>query len=554
MTRQNSDLYNDFFQLVSKLALTRIKRLSQTGEKINVASLAHALSSEQDIRRFVENNMLVADQGPTSPKTPDSPADKLEQLKSQKAGLIRELDELEFRLDEKEQFCKKALLLMSNLSSNPCNTALQQYIDKFKRLVQQDAKIKDLQSALNQLRDRALSEVPDDLQHFGGNSSGRRSKTHKKSALASTPDNHPISEKNSNFNEQSLWELLKVSYQDLIQGLRLCMGDVYQERLILLNKRIENVQSLENITQIGNDIITLLREFVDNISAEREAQAAAVLHEISCQVNEMEFFLTDSLDQVGETKKSNAEFNSRMVAELRELNQNANFSETLAELKKAVSTKLAKIKAALEKKNAEDELRNADITRKIENLRNGLQHMKTEADAAHQKIGKLKKQLLVDPLTGAFNRKAYDERIKDELERYLRYNRTFSLLLFDIDHFKIVNDRYGHAIGDKCLQEITRHTQALLRQNDVLFRFGGEEFVIILPETDRRGALQVAEKLRFAIEYIDFIMKEETLKITISIGLTMVNAQDKNVSNLFNRVDAAMYEAKQKGRNCVVQK
>jgi diguanylate cyclase (GGDEF)-like protein len=208
----------------------------------------------------------------------------------------------------------------------------------------------------------------------------------------------------------------------------------------------------------------------------------------------------------------------------------------------------------LEKKNREDELRNADITRKIENLRDGLQQMKTEADSARQKIGKLKKQLLVDPLTGAFNRKAYDDRIGEELERYLRYHRIFSLLLFDIDHFKIVNDRYGHAIGDKCLKEITRHGQSLLRQNDMLFRIGGEEFVIILPETDIKGASRVAEKLRSAIENIEFIMKEETLKITISIGLTMVNAQDKNVSNLFDRVDAAMYDAKQKGRNCVVRK
>jgi diguanylate cyclase (GGDEF)-like protein len=367
-------------------------------------------------------------------------------------------------------------------------------------------------------------------------------------------ENHQISKENGDSDEESFIKLLKESYKDLIQGLRLCMGDPYLERLTLMNRRIEDIHSFENIAEIGNDLVTLLCEVINNVSAQREAQAAAILHEISYQVYEMESFLEDSLDQVGKTEKSNAEFNSTIAVELKELNQNANFSKTLTELKRAVIAKLEKIKVVLEKKNREDELRNADITRKIENLRDGLQQMKTEADSARQKIGKLKKQLLVDPLTGAFNRKAYDDRIGEELERYLRYHRIFSLLLFDIDHFKIVNDRYGHAIGDKCLKEITRHGQSLLRQNDMLFRIGGEEFVIILPETDIKGASRVAEKLRSAIENIEFIMKEETLKITISIGLTMVNAQDKNVSNLFDRVDAAMYDAKQKGRNCVVRK
>ncbi len=552
MTRQNSDPYDDFFELVSKLTISRIRALSQTGEKVNAVTLADALRSEADIRRFIDNKMGASDNLLPSNEIPGEVSDKIAELKSRKAVLVKELDELEFRMEQKDQFCRKALLLMAGLSSTPGNASFQQQIDDFKLLVKNNAEIPQLENAFTRLKNEALKEIPGDTETSG---EPMPLETAASDAVRPAPETgHQAGDEVALPDERALLTVLKTAYLDLIQGLRLSLGEAYVERMARLSTRVEGIRAFGEISEIRKDIIGVLRGFIDNISTEREAAAAAVIHEISRQVNEMELFLADSLDQAGKTRQSNEDFNSRMAAELKELNQSANFSQTLEELKTAVVTKLAHIKAALEKKNAEDELRNADIALKIERLRQGLTHMKNEADAAHQKVGRLKKQLLLDPLTGAFNRKAYNDRIEDEMERYLRYHRLFSVLLFDIDHFKNINDGYGHAIGDKCLQEITRRTKALIRQNDLLFRIGGEEFVVILPETDRTGALQVAEKLRKTIEFIDFILKKKTLKITISIGLTTVSTEDRKVSSLFNRVDAAMYEAKQKGRNCVVQK
>lgn len=553
MIRQNSDSYHDFFKLVSKFTLSRIKILSKAGKQINTASLADALSSCREAQSLIEQKINEAIVSFSSQHTPSVFSSQIKQLKLEKESLARDLDELESRLEKKDRFFKTALLLMANLSSNSANMAFRHQIDLFKKLIKRNADDQALEKALNQLRDRALSEVFDEGQNASPQSLENGGNGVKKLGFFFKKKKQPIVE-NDAPDEQFGLDLLKASYQDFIQCLRMTLGEAYLDRLSRLNRRIEGIASIENIAEIRNDVISLLRMFIDSVSAEREAEAAAIIHEISRQISEMESFLSDSLDHVGATKQSNTEFNIRMVAELRELNQNATGSQTLEELKTAVVTKLAHIKTVLENKSREDELRNAGIAQKIERLRQGVRHMKKEADAANLKVGKLKEQLLLDPLTGAFNRKAYNERIRNEFERYMRYHRVFSLLLFDIDHFKSVNDQHGHAIGDKCLQEITRRTKELIRQNDLLFRIGGEEFVIILPETDGSGARQVADKLRCAVENMEFILKNTTLKITVSIGLSTVRPEDKEVPALFDRVDAAMYAAKKNGRNRVVLK
>jgi diguanylate cyclase (GGDEF)-like protein len=165
----------------------------------------------------------------------------------------------------------------------------------------------------------------------------------------------------------------------------------------------------------------------------------------------------------------------------------------------------------------------------------------------------LEQELLLDPLTGIYNRRAYDKHIKEELQRYHRYDHQFSLLLFDVDHFKHINDTYGHAIGDLCLKEIINRIRTILRESDFLARVGGEEFVVILPATGEAQAVDVAEKVRKAVEKTEFIHDQDTLPITISVGVTAVQSTDHAPNTLFSRVDKAMYEAKNSGRNRVVQ-
>lgn len=117
-------------------------------------------------------------------------------------------------------------------------------------------------------------------------------------------------------------------------------------------------------------------------------------------------------------------------------------------------------------------------------------------------------ELLRDSLTGAFNRRAYEEDGR-EYTRYRRYKSPYSFNVFDVDLFKGINDRFGHMVSDRCLQEIIKRVTPVLRDSDTLARYGGEEFVVILPETMIAGALEVAEKIRRTVEATDFMHKDE---------------------------------------------
>ena len=123
---------------------------------------------------------------------------------------------------------------------------------------------------------------------------------------------------------------------------------------------------------------------------------------------------------------------------------------------------------------------------------------------------------------------------------------------FDIDHFKSINDQYGHWAGDKCLKEIIKRIKPILRETDFLARWGGEEFIILFPGTDIENATGVAERLRKTIENTRFLYHKQEIGITVSIGVTQAQASDHGQESIFNRVDKAMYEAKKKGRNRVV--
>jgi diguanylate cyclase len=185
-------------------------------------------------------------------------------------------------------------------------------------------------------------------------------------------------------------------------------------------------------------------------------------------------------------------------------------------------------------------------------FKSGFAKLKQELNEATQYSEKLEKKLNQDQLTGAFNRRAYDKKINEEMERFFRYGTLFSLLVIDADKFKNINDRYGHAIGDKCLQEIIRRSLPLLRKNDMLARYGGEEFAVIMPETDAAGAKKAAEKIRQTIEKIEFLYKKETVKVTVSIGVTQTKEGDKSHLEVFERADVAVYKAKENGRNQVL--
>jgi two-component system cell cycle response regulator len=161
-----------------------------------------------------------------------------------------------------------------------------------------------------------------------------------------------------------------------------------------------------------------------------------------------------------------------------------------------------------------------------------------------------------DPLTQLLNRRALTERITAEMERALRYDSSMALLMIDLDHFKKVNDTYGHLVGDDVLRDVAALLTATIRTTDMVARYGGEEFLVLLPETDDAGAESFAERIREAIEQHAFGGRADQipLNLTTSVGVaTFPAARIESVEDLFARADAALYRAKADGRNRVRQ-
>ncbi len=156
-----------------------------------------------------------------------------------------------------------------------------------------------------------------------------------------------------------------------------------------------------------------------------------------------------------------------------------------------------------------------------------------------------------DPLTGTANRRYFFERAEQEFMRSRRYQTPLSITLIDVDHFKHINDQYGHATGDEVLKLLSQKIGALLRENDLLARIGGEEFAILMPSTGLAGAALMAERLRVTIAEEASPVAGLMLHLRFSAGVTQLKAQDQSIEDCLRRADEAMYKAKQAGRDRV---
>lgn len=155
-----------------------------------------------------------------------------------------------------------------------------------------------------------------------------------------------------------------------------------------------------------------------------------------------------------------------------------------------------------------------------------------------------------DPLTGVYNRAALDESLEREIRYSRRQSNSLSLLVLDIDHFKAINDRFGHIIGDCVLKAVVEDVQACMRSTDQLFRFGGEEFVVVMRDTEAKGACLLAERIRKAVEELPCKCSGAEIPVTLSAGVSTLREHDNPVT-LFARADQALYLAKDSGRNQV---
>ncbi|NOZ83485.1 MAG: GGDEF domain-containing protein [Epsilonproteobacteria bacterium] len=158
-------------------------------------------------------------------------------------------------------------------------------------------------------------------------------------------------------------------------------------------------------------------------------------------------------------------------------------------------------------------------------------------------IEKMENVALRDYLTGIGNRQLFDMDLKSEMSRSKRYNRNVSILMLDLDDFKHVNDSYGHVAGDKVLQSVVNYTKSNIRTSDSVYRYGGDEFIVLLPETNSRQAADVGNKILNSLNNIKYKYKSTLFKVTSSCGMTVINKND-SMESVLERLDNALYSVK----------
>jgi diguanylate cyclase (GGDEF)-like protein len=354
-----------------------------------------------------------------------------------------------------------------------------------------------------------------------------------------------------NSSEEQVLGNLRQSYQDVVNHLKSTLDKKYTRRLETITSNLLKIEEIHDFEDVRENIFSLIFNYISETSQDRE-KVNAFIRDIVARIFEIEKRLASSFEHTSSLLSSNQGFETILTDEMAGIKNSFDVAESLDDLKVKISTGLTSIEKALQKKRKVDQAISQLAEKGKMAFTSRFGKLRQELQAATKYSEELERKLNEDQLTGAKNRRAYDKKIGEEMDRFFRYKNIFSLLVIDADKFKHINDTYGHAIGDKCLQEIIKRTRPLLRKSDMLARYGGEEFVVIMPETDVDGAIQAAEKIRQTIEKIEFLYKEDIVRVTVSIGVSCVREGDTLPTDLFERADMAVYKAKENGRNQVM--
>ncbi len=329
---------------------------------------------------------------------------------------------------------------------------------------------------------------------------------------------------------------------EVLQLLRIPNEHIRQ--LHTLIAELESLPELSQLPSILDGVIKLMRLAGMNLGEDFEDYLLSLNQQLSYVQN----FLTENQAEELKATQRQIALDKAVRQDVSQINYSVKQSTDLVELKQSVSRQLTNIIQSMDEHKKNEEARESSLKQRYEQLLQKVAQMEKEADQVKHRIEEEQLKARTDPLTGLPNRYAYDRHVINELERFERYKVVFSLCVADLDFFKRVNDEYGHLAGDKVLRLMSRILQKNLRKIDIVCRFGGEEFVIIMPSTDGDSATRAVEKVRKVIEESPFNFQGKPVRITMSFGVTEVQPGDAP-DEIFSRADRMLYQAKESGRN-----
>jgi len=261
------------------------------------------------------------------------------------------------------------------------------------------------------------------------------------------------------------------------------------------------------------------------------------------------FMSGHDLDESGR-RSSSETLNTQITGEVMALGSAVDSGTDLATVRRQLRMRLDSISRHLQDFHAREEERSRQSRERTDQMRGRMEELERETRSLHASLADEKRMSLIDPLTRVPNRLAYEQRMVDELERWRRFGQPTCIAACDIDHFKRINDSYGHRAGDKVLQVVAECFATSVRSTDFVARYGGEEFVFILPGSTPEDALEMMNRIREKVAEIGFHFRGTPVSVTVSTGLTALRPDDGS-DDAFDRADKAMYQAKDSGRNRV---
>jgi len=461
-----------------------------------------------------------------------------EELRSsvkKRRSLIAQADAADRQAAKTKEFMLRAFLaLMPHLDSGK-GRHLKNIFSKIRDLLKQRAPLRELDAAFQQLKDGTLMDGLEEPEEA--------SPVEKKSGFSLF--------KRAPAEPESPVEGFKNRYLKIIGDLKSFLDHADLKELSEIEERLKNTLESYDLVDVQKELKKLLKSYVYRVGIEREEVAGFIL-EIGERLSEIELKFLHCSTSFQENGKAASLFTAAVEQEITSLQDAVDITKNLDELKSKVMGSIGQIKSAIVKKRNEEWKYAQQSEEQVAQLNENIKQMQLEIASAKKRTTRLESEILTDPLTSIHSRRAYELLAEKEWKRYQQDRRGFSLLLLNVDNFKLINERYGHDVGDICLKGLAKRIRALLEKGDFLARFEGNSFAVILPGAPAQAAQKTAEKIRGHIEKTNFIHKKEQVRVTLSIGAAEVGPADNSAGDLFGRVEKALFLAKEGGRNRVV--
>jgi diguanylate cyclase len=304
--------------------------------------------------------------------------------------------------------------------------------------------------------------------------------------------------------------------------------------------------------EVMEHLTALVAETVRD-STEQVRAAEEFLSELTARLEELDAFMQKGSLLRDQSLAGGRELGRVVRSEVQDIQDTVREATELGQLREDVGRHLAVIELNLGAHIAAEEERHRLAHQTEQALRARLEQLESEAAGLRKEVAVVQELAMVDPVTGLPNRAAWDERLRQEYARWRRFKGQLSLAVFDVDNFKSINDRFGHASGDKALNVIATALRSRVRQTDFIARYGGEEFAVLLIGAGRAASLRVADEMRQAVARAGLHARNRPVEVTISCGVAEFTGDD-SPEKVFERADAALYEAKRTGKNrCVLK-